>query len=257
VNASTVKPLRTGPTLAAAHAAGAAVTAACVRAVSLGKALDDRAILQGIDLEIRAGEFVAVLGANGAGKSTLLRLLATLTHASSGELHLFGRRVTTDCRELRARIGLIGHQSMLYRDLTARENLEFFGRLYDVPDAASRAARLLEVMGLSDRADDPVKTFSRGMVQRVAIARALVHDPDLILADEPFDGLDAPSVAATEELLRRLHENGKTVVLVNHDIAQSLKVARRIVVLSRGRLRVDAAPRNLDAATVLAEAGAA
>jgi heme exporter protein A len=235
---------------------GAAPAAIAVRAVGLGKAIDTRAILQDIDLEVRAGEFVAVLGANGAGKSTLLRLLATLTHATTGELNLFGRRVTGDCRELRARIGLIGHQSMLYRDLTARENLEFFGRLYGVPNPAGRAARLLEVMGLGDRADDPVKSFSRGMVQRVAIARALVHDPEMILADEPFDGLDAPSAAATEELLERLHQCGKTIVLVNHDIAQSLRVARRVIVLSRGRILLDAAPRTLDVAGVLAEVGA-
>jgi heme exporter protein A len=228
-----------------------------VRAVGLCKAIDTRTILQDVDLEVRQGDFVGILGANGAGKSTLLRLLATLAQASAGELHVFGRRATGDCRALRARIGLIGHQSMLYRDLTARENLEFFGRLYGIADPVGRAARLLQVMGLTDRADDTVKSFSRGMVQRVAIARALVHDPELILADEPFDGLDAPSVAATEELLERLHQNGKTIVLVNHDIAQTLRLTRRVVVLSRGRVLINAAAHTLDAARVLTEVGAA
>ena len=232
-------------------------TPVTIRAQGLCKSIDTRPILEHVDLELRAGEYVAVLGANGAGKSTLLRILATLTPASRGQLHLFGRPVNSDSRDLRARIGLIGHQSMLYRDLTARENLEFFGRLYGIPNPAKRAARLLEVMGLLDRADDPVKSFSRGMTQRVAIARALVHDPELILADEPFDGLDAPSVAATEELLDRLHETGKTILLVNHDIAQSLRSARRVVVLSRGRILIDAPTDTLDAATVLAEVGGA
>jgi heme exporter protein A len=226
-----------------------------VKAVGLGLAIDGRPILADIDLEVTAGEFVAVLGANGAGKSTLLKVLATLVHPSSGHLHLFGRGVGGDSRELRARIGLIGHQSMLYRDLTARENLEFFARLYGVERPAERAARLLDVIGLSNRADDPVKSFSRGMVQRVAIARAIIHDPELLLADEPFDGLDAPSVAATEQLLARLHGAGKTLVLVNHDIGQSLAIAPRAVVMRGGRIVVDAATRTLNTADVLAEVG--
>jgi heme exporter protein A len=230
--------------------------AAPVSAVGLNKIIDGRPILQDVNLEVGAGEFVAVLGANGAGKSTLLKVIATLTAASGGELRLFGRRVTRDSAALRARIGLIGHQSMLYRDLTARENLEFFGRLYGVSQPMERAARLLEVVGLADRADDAVKSFSRGMVQRVAIARALVHDPELMLADEPFDGLDAPSVAATEQLLTHLNGAGKTIVLVNHDIGQSLQLARRVVVLKQGRVSLDAAARTLDVAGVLAEVGA-
>jgi heme exporter protein A len=242
------------PTRNVVVAGGAPTT---LRATGLSKSIDTRWILRDVDLEIRAGEFVAILGANGAGKSTLLNILATLTPPTSGELHLFSRRAAGDCRDLRARIGLIGHQSMLYRDLTARENLEFFCRLYGVPNPAKRATRLLEVMGLSDRADDPVKSFSRGMVQRVAIARALVHDPELILADEPFDGLDAPSTAATEQLLSRLHETGKTIVLVNHDIAQSLRVARRVVVLSRGSIVTDAAAPTLNVNRILMEVGGA
>jgi heme exporter protein A len=241
------------PSLMQKVATGAA---APVSAVGLCKAIDGRPILQDVNFEVGTGEFVAVLGANGAGKSTLLKIIATLTGKTGGELRLFGRVVTRDSAALRARIGLMGHQSMLYRDLTARENLEFFGRLYGVKQPAERAAQLLEVVGLADRADDAVRSFSRGMVQRVAIARALVHDPELMLADEPFDGLDAPSVAATEKLLRHLNASGKTIVLVNHDIGQSLELAKRVVVLKQGRVAVDAAARTLDAAAVLAEVGA-
>jgi heme exporter protein A len=230
-----------------------AKVAAPIRVAGLCKWIDGRSILREIDLEVGAGEFVAILGANGAGKSTLLKVLATLTHASAGTVELFGRRVSRESADLRARIGLIGHQSMLYRDLTARENLEFFGRLYGVADAAGRAEQLLRVMGIDNRADDPIKSFSRGMVQRVAIARALMHDPELILADEPFDGLDAPSAAATEELLSYLHGAGKTIVLVNHDVRQTLRIAGRVVVMRRGAIVADAKAQSLDAAGVLAE----
>jgi heme exporter protein A len=229
--------------------------AAPVSALALGKLIDGRPILHDITLDVPAGEFLAILGANGAGKSTLLKVIATLTTASTGQLRLFGQRVTRDSAALRARIGLIGHQSMLYRDLTARENLEFFGRLYGVSNPPARARQLLEVVGLADRANDPVKSFSRGMVQRVAIARALVHDPQLMLADEPFDGLDAPSVAATESLLEHLNSLGKTIILVNHDIPQSLQLARRIVVLRRGTISIDAPARTLDIGTMLREVG--
>jgi heme exporter protein A len=231
----------------------AAKVAAPVRTVGLCKTIDGRSILRDIDLEIGAGEFVAVLGANGAGKSTLLKVLATLTHASVGTVELFGRRVTRESADLRARIGLIGHQPMLYRDLTARENLEFFGRLYGVADAPRRAEQLLRVMGIDNRADDSVKAFSRGMVQRVAIGRALMHDPELILADEPFDGLDAPSAAATEELLAYLRESGKTIVLVNHDVRQTLQIAGRVLLMRRGAIVTDADAKQLDAERILAE----
>lgn len=228
-----------------------------ISASALGKAIDGRAILQDITFSIASGEYTALLGANGAGKSTLLKVIATLTTASSGELRLFGKLVDRESAALRAKIGLIAHQSMLYRDLSARENLEFFGKLYGIDQPKKRAALLLEVIGLASRADDPVKSFSRGMVQRVAIARALVHDPQLILADEPFDGLDAPSVAATEELLAHLNKSGKTILLVNHDIRQSLRIARRALVLRKGKVVIDDATAHLTNEAVMAEVGAA
>lgn len=227
-----------------------------IRADALGKTIDGRPILQDITFRISSGEYTALLGANGAGKSTLLKVIATLTTASSGELRLFGSLVDRESAALRAKIGLVAHQSMLYRDLSARENLEFFGKLYGIAEPKQRAALLLDVIGLASRGNDPIKSFSRGMVQRVAIARALVHDPALILADEPFDGLDAPSVAATEELLAHLNKNGKTILLVNHDIRQSLRIARRALVLKKGRIVIDAATETLTNDAVMAEVGA-
>ena len=125
---------------------------------------------------------------------------------------------------------------MLYRDLSARENLVFFGQIYDVADATGRADQMLELVGLSYRADDVVKKLSRGMTQRISIARALMHDPDLLLADEPFDGLDAPSTDVMETLLGQLREAGKTVMLVNHNVPQSLRLADAVIVLRLGRV---------------------
>jgi heme exporter protein A len=227
---------------------------AVARLEELSLWIDDRPILRGITLDIAPGSFAVLLGANGAGKSTLLRLLATLTTPSQGRLILFGRPVQrSGSAALRARLGMIGHQPMLYRDLSALENLLFFGRLYDVPDPAARAAHLLDLVGLADRCDDAVRCFSRGMVQRLAIARAMMHAPELILADEPFAGLDAPSTAMLETLLQQLHAAGKTIVLVNHDISQSLRLARRAVVLRQGRVVMDRSTAGLDAAAVLAQ----
>jgi heme exporter protein A len=140
---------------------------------------------------------------------------------------------------------------MLYRDLTARENLEFFGKLYAVADPRRRAEELLAAVDLLDRADDAVGGFSRGMAQRVSIARALVHDPELILADEPFTGLDAPSTRSIELLLGRLHQLGKTVLLVNHDIEQSLRLVQRVIVLHKGGVVMDQPAGAVDGARIL------
>ncbi len=222
-----------------------------VRAAGMGKTIEERGILRGIDLEIGAGEFVALLGANGAGKSTLLKILSTLLPHTSGTLELFGMGVKHSSIAARRRIGLIGHQSMLYHDLSALENLEFFARLYGLKNARQRAMELLEQLGLAARARDPVKAFSRGMAQRVAIARALLHDPDLLLADEPFAGLDAPAAALLEKTLSGLHASGKTIILANHDLRQSLALARRVVVLARGCKVLDAAAGDVDAERVL------
>lgn len=226
-------------------------SSAVVQAIGLGKTLDDRHVLKGIDLSIDAGQYVVILGVNGAGKTTLLKMLATLAAPTAGELRLFGLSLPRHASAARARLGLIGHQSMLYRDLTARENLELFARLYGVPSPAKRANELLDIVGLLDRGNDPVKVFSRGMTQRVSIARALVHEPDLLLADEPFAGLDVPGTLAIERLLADLHRAGKSIVMVNHDIPQSLRLAERIIVLRAGIIGEDKAADSISASEIL------
>jgi heme exporter protein A len=224
-----------------------------VHAIGLSKTIDERSVLNSIHLSIPAGEFVAILGINGAGKTTLLKILSTLMPPTTGKLELFGLDVARHALRARARLGLIGHQSMLYRDLTARENLELFARLYGVKAPQRRAAELLSIVGMIDRADDAVKTFSRGMCQRVSIARALVHEPDLLLADEPFAGLDVPGAAAVERLLSDLHLAGKTIVMVNHDVPQSLRLADRVIVLGAGTIAIDQPARLTDAPAILAQ----
>jgi heme exporter protein A len=224
-----------------------------VRTVGLCLRLDDRPILNDVNLNVPTGQTVALLGANGAGKSTLLKVLATFMPPSSGTLELFGSKIGANAGAIRSQIGIISHQPMLYRDLSAMENLIFFGRLYDVADARSRATEMLALVGLSNRADDAVKTLSRGMIQRVSIARALMHDPDLLLADEPFDGLDVPSANALEAFLARLQAQGKTVVIANHDIAQSLRLADSVFVLHRGRRVLEAQAGEIQVADVVKE----
>ena len=232
----------------------AASKTSAVRALSLGKHIDDRAILDEIDLDVPMGRFVALVGPNGAGKSTLLHAIATLSPATHGSLALFGQTVHRWAgAALRARIGMIGHQSMLYRDLTALENLTLFGRLYGVDAPGERAAELLEKVRLSDRAHDPPKAFSRGMVQRLSIARALMHNPDLLLADEPFAGLDVPSTRNVEALLAQLHGEGKTIILTNHEIAQSLRLSEQVVVLRGGRVVLDRPASQVDVDAVTRE----
>lgn len=236
----------------AAHAEPAASSPA-VRAVGVHKVLDDRPILRDLTFDLPAGCYATLLGANGAGKTTLLRMLSTLTTPSRGELEIFGRSTLRHGALIRAKIGLIGHQSMVYRDLSALENLIFFGRLHDIPEPGTRAMDLLEFVGLADRAHDAVKTFSRGMVQRVSIARSLLHEPRLLLADEPFAGLDAPSADTVERLMAQLNGEGMAVILANHDVRQSLRLAERVIVLRKGRLALDAPAGDMSAEDVLGE----
>jgi heme exporter protein A len=224
-----------------------------VRTQALGYLIENRPILRDVSVYIPQGQFTALLGANGAGKSTLLKMLATLTQPTQGRLHLFGIAVNRDSAKVRSRIGLIGHGAMLYRDLTAMDNLIFFGRLYGLPDPAQRAEKLLRFVGLSSRRDDPVKTFSRGMVQRVSIARALMHDPDLLLADEPFSGLDAPSSRVLVELLNNLRAQDKTIMLATHDIDQAFTLADQVIVLRRGRVVIDSPVFEVDAQITLSQ----
>lgn len=188
----------------------------------------------GVDLALAPGDLLLVLGPNGAGKTTLLRMLAGLARPTRGTVTIDGRPLLSDPATRRA-VGLISHQTLLYDDLTATENLRFAAGLYGLPrpDEVARAA--LERVRLTDRADEPLRRLSRGMVQRVAIARALLHAPTVLLLDEPFTGLDTPSVGRVREVIREQRTAGSATVLVTHNPAEAWDLASRIGVLVQGR----------------------
>ena len=195
-----------------------------------------RRALNRVSVTFNAGEIVAVLGPNGAGKTTLLFVAATLLGPSSGDVR-FGKWARGDAGgALRGRIGLVGHDLYLYPDLSAAENLRFFARLYGVPDVEPRVSAALRQGGLEERAAESIGAYSRGMRQRLAIERALLHDPKLVLLDEPFTGLDEPSADALEARLRGLREDGRIVIVTTHDIEAVEGLADRAVLLKQGRL---------------------
>lgn len=194
-----------------------------------------RALLR-VSLSCAAGEIVALLGPNGAGKSTLLSIAATLLEPTSGEVRFGGHRAAVAGATLRARIGLLAHDLYLYPELSAAENLEFFARLYSVRDVDRRVEEALAGASLTDRRDDPVGGFSRGMRQRLAIERALVHEPRLVLLDEPFTGLDDAAATTLKARLTAFRAAGRIILLTTHDLDVVEEIVDRAVVLSRGRL---------------------
>jgi heme ABC exporter ATP-binding subunit CcmA len=195
-----------------------------------------------ITFTVRSSEILGLLGPNGAGKSTMLAMLATLMRPTSGRIRFGASDASTGEARLRGRIGVLGHDLFLYPELTARENLAFFAGLYGSADAAAAAVTALGHAGLSDRADDPVGSFSRGMRQRVALERALIHEPRLLLLDEPFTGLDDASAAALLGRLRSLRERGAIVILATHDLDLAEGLLDQVVFLRDGR-RVEAVTR--------------
>jgi heme exporter protein A len=218
-----------------------------VEVADLTRTFGSRRALDRVSFQLRAGGCLAIFGPNGAGKTTLLRLLAGLLRPSSGVARIGGTALPGGA-EVRAKVGLISHQSMLYGVLTARENVRFAARIFGVRDASAAADRALSRLGLADRADTPVRLLSRGMQQRVSIARAMVHDPRVLLADEPYSGLDAPGAAALTTLLGELRANGAAMVVVTHNVAEGLALGTHAgVLLDGGFARFDAVS-SLDAA---------
>jgi heme exporter protein A len=207
-----------------------------VGAEGLTKRFGPLLALDSIDLQVHPGESVVLFGPNGAGKTTLVRILCLSLRPTSGRVSIAGLDPRREDLEIRQRIGLISHQSFLYDDLTARQNLEFFSRLHGVPDPVGRSEELLRRFELDRRADDAIGTFSRGMQQRVSLARSLVHDPSIVFLDEPFTGLDPYAAEMLRRTLEVLRDQRRTLVLVTHDLRQGLELSDRWLLLSRGRI---------------------
>ena len=207
----------------------------------LTKSFGQQVALRGVNLTVAEGEFLTLFGPNGAGKTTLIRIVASLARPTSGSVRLWGTDLASGGRasiSLRRRIGLISHNPLLYGDLTPDENLRFFARMYDLPDAGARIDAALEQVGLTARRRDPVRTFSRGMVQRLAIARATlcVHDPAIMLLDEPYTGLDLQAADMLRAVLQRLAASKRTVILTTHNLEQGLETCDRAAILHRGKV---------------------
>lgn len=191
--------------------------------------------VNGISFSLGEGELLSVFGPNGAGKTTLLGMLAGALRPHAGEIRLRGEPHDPAASAWRREIGLLSHRSFLYGALTARENLSFFGRLYDLAELGDRVDARLGQVGLTRHADRPVGGFSRGMRQRLALARTLLHDPSLVLMDEPFTGLDIHASALLRDVLAQLKDGRRTVILVTHNLAEGLALADRVAIQVEGR----------------------
>jgi heme exporter protein A len=207
-----------------------------IKVNKLVKRFGSKVVLRSLDFAVGAGEFVALLGPNGAGKTTFLRILASLSRPVMGSVYIAGYRLPQQAAAVRRRLGVVSHLPLLYGDLTGEENLRFYGRMYAVPDIEGRISEVLEIVGLAKRRRDLVRTFSRGMQQRLAIGRAVLHDPEVMLFDEPHTGLDQDACEMLDTVLREVAARGRTVVMTSHDLSRAADLATRFDVLSRGKI---------------------
>ena len=210
-----------------------------------------KAVLRGVDFHVVRGEFVALLGPNGAGKTTFLRILSSLARPSLGEVTVAGYKLPHQAAQVRARLGVVSHMPLLYGDLTAQENLEFYARMYGITNYKLRIREVLDLIGLENRRLDLVRTFSRGMAQRLAIGRAVLHDPEVMLFDEPYTGLDQDASSMLDEVLKSAAAQGRTVVMTSHDLARAEDLATRFDILTRGVITASGTRESLGNSNLL------
>jgi len=223
---------------------------AMIEVRGLTKHFGSQAALRGIDLDVRRGEFLTVVGPNGAGKTTLMRILATLTQPTEGQVRVGGYDLAQQPAAARRLMGFVSHQPLLYDDLTAEENLRFYARLYGVSEAKAQISAALSWVGLTARRGDLVRTFSRGMKQRLAIVRALLHDPLLLLLDEPYAGLDQEAVVVFRKILAVLRRRERTVVMTTYNLERGAALADRVAMLVEGRIVDEVPTSDLDEAAL-------
>lgn len=204
------------------------------------KSYGAQTVLRGVNLHVPDGMFMTLVGGNGAGKTTLLRIVAGLLQPTAGSVLVGGWPLATHAEKVRQHIGLVSHQSMLYGDLSAAENLLFFARLYGLKNPTERVTAVLKLVGLWARQRDAVRTFSRGMVQRLTIARATLHEPEVLLLDEPYTGLDQEASQLLDDLLLRERANGRTILLITHDLSHGLALSHRVAILHAGQVVYEA-----------------
>jgi heme exporter protein A len=213
----------------------------------LVKAFGNRAVLKGVDLAVAEGEFLTLVGPNGAGKTTLMNVVATLTRPTGGQVRVAGYDLADGAVEVRRQLGLVSHKTLLYQDLSGEQNLHFYARMYDVNDADVRIETVLRRVGLWGRQRDPVRTYSRGMQQRLAIARAMLHNPPILLLDEPDTGLDQHAAAMLTDLLHEVGATRRTVLMTTHNLERGLELGDRVAILAGGRIAYQADNSELDA----------
>ncbi len=219
-----------------------------LEAVGLVRSFGGLRAVDGVSFQLQPGELLTVFGPNGAGKTTLLRMLAGVMRPNSGHVRVAGAPADVASRDWRHRVGIVSHQSLLYGQLTTEENLRFYGRLFGLDDLKTRIPERLASMGLSDRARTPVRELSRGLKQRVALTRALLHDPEVVLLDEPYTGLDPHASAVLREQLASLKNGRRTVVLVTHNLKQGLELSDRVAIQVQGRFSSVTDSASLDLA---------
>jgi heme exporter protein A len=215
-----------------------------ISARGLSKRFGYRWALKDVSLEVKSGEIAALLGPNGSGKTTLLRILATLMKPTAGTCRVGGFDLRNQGSIARTKLGFLAHNSMLYEDLSAEENLAFYARLYDIKNPGKQIDQLLELFALGTRRRESVRTFSRGMQQRISYARVLLHRPRVLLLDEPHSGLDAEAVAIVDGQLRSLARRGVTILFATHDLERAQYLTKKMFVLSNGLLVSSTRPRS-------------
>lgn len=211
-----------------------------IKVKKLVKAFGSRVVLRGIDIDIAPGEFVTLLGVNGAGKTTLMSAISTLSKPTAGQIFIGGIDVSQNAAHIRRYIGLVSHKTLLYDDLSGEQNLHFYAKMYDIAKPSARIDEVLSQVGLWGRQKDPVRTYSRGMQQRLAIARAILHNPPILLLDEPDTGLDQSAATMLGDLLAAVGTSERTVLMTTHNLQRGLDLGSRILMLSKGKIAINA-----------------